>query len=347
VIPVSHIGTDAAAARGFLERRYDLGGTGLTDEDIDRALRPLLYRQLAREVRYRLSALIVQRATRGLALGELPSLLAGYPAETAAAQLPEAHFHAIARALQALPEPLPPIPAADSLPPDPLECDLDCQAVALSWNLQHGRAYVDATLAAFDVTQLTEGEALNIVGILLKNRYFRDYNIGFEQQQCIEGFGTLDLPQQIEGYKPRPLAGVWATPPFLHNGSVPTVYQLLSPPESRDRRFLVGSRQYDPERLGYRVIRDDEASGEERGFWFDTRQEGNGNGGHALVADPELWAQHQADPGAHPMPAGVIGPLLSHHQKMALIEYLKIHQDGPATPADYRASDCGLTEGTP
>ncbi|NVK40784.1 MAG: cytochrome c [Oceanospirillaceae bacterium] len=343
VIPVAHIGTDSAAADAFLERRYDLSTTGLQDADIDAALRPQLYRQLAREVRYRLTEVIRLRAAGGLMLGTLPSLLAEYPAETAEAKLPQTQFTAIRAALQALPESLPSIPDAGTAPPDPLECGLDCQTVALLWNLNHGRSYADTALAGLDVTRLTEGEALNVAGILIKNRYFRDYNIGFEQQQCIEGFGTLDLPQQIEGYKPRPLSGVWATPPFLHNGSVPNIYQLLSPPESRDRRFLVGSRQYDPERLGYLVISDRDATGEERGFWFDTRLEGNGNGGHAFVADPGIWAQHLASPDSYPLPGGVIGPLLSHHQKMALIEYLKIHRDGPDTPADFRASNCGLT----
>ncbi|GGO77461.1 hypothetical protein GCM10011348_07050 [Marinobacterium nitratireducens] len=346
VIPTSHIGTDPAAAQGFLERRYDLRATGLDNEDIDQALRPLLHRQLTREVRYRLAEVVRWRAVAQLPLGDLPSLLASYPAESADGRLPQAQFDSIRAALEAQAEPLPPVPDAATPPPDPLDCDLSCQTQALLWNLQHGAEHAAATLAALDVSRLSEGEALNVTGILIKNRYFRDHNIGFEQQQCIEGFGTLDLPQQIEGYKPRPLAGVWATPPFLHNGSVPTIYQLLSPPDSRDRRFLVGSRQYDPERLGYLVISDRDATGEERGFWFDTRDAGNGNGGHAFVADPVLWERHQADPGANPMPRGVIGPLLSHHQRLALIEYLKIHRDGPATPADYRASDCGLSDGT-
>ncbi|QTQ38951.1 Uncharacterized protein ToN1_48550 [Aromatoleum petrolei] len=52
-------------------------------------------------------------------------------------------------------------------------------------------------------------------------------------------------------YKARPLTGIWATPPFLHNGSVPTLYDLLLPPESRPRYFSLGTREFDPEKVGY------------------------------------------------------------------------------------------------
>ena len=39
-------------------------------------------------------------------------------------------------------------------------------------------------------------------------------------------------------YKVRPLNGIWATPPYLHNGSVPTLYALLSPVEERPKKFI-------------------------------------------------------------------------------------------------------------
>ena len=40
----------------------------------------------------------------------------------------------------------------------------------------------------------------------------------------------------------------------------------------------------------------------------------------------------------------MIGPLLSDEERMALLEYLKVHRDLPATPADFRSPDCGLPE---
>lgn len=336
VIPASHIGTDPATADGFMDRRYDLSPTGLTDADLEDALRPLLYRQLVRQVRYRLREVIDGRQRQGLALGELPALLADYPTQSPDARIPQARFDALLASLSELVVPLPSVPGVRTPAPDPLSCDLDCQTVALLWQLQHGQDYADIQLDALDVTRLTEGEALNVVGILVKNRYFADQRLDFDQQQCVEGFGTLDLPQQVRGYKPRPLAGVWATPPFLHNGSVPTIYQLLSPPETRSERFLVGSRRYDPEHLGYDV----QSEGDGDGFWFDTTVSGNHNSGHAFAADPQLWQQHLADPDAQPLPQGVIGPILSHNDKMALLEYLKVHRDSRDQGYQPPAANC-------
>jgi cytochrome c peroxidase len=52
-------------------------------------------------------------------------------------------------------------------------------------------------------------------------------------------------------YKARPLYGVWATAPFLHNGSVPTLYDLLLPADARPKHFLQGTREYDPVMVGF------------------------------------------------------------------------------------------------
>ena len=90
---------------------------------------------------------------------------------------------------------------------------------------------------------------------MIKNRFYADNGVDYAAQQCLEGFGTLDLPQQIAGYKPRPLEGVWSTAPFLHNGSVPTLYQMLLPPAKRDTKFFVGRREYDPVHVGFVTCR--------------------------------------------------------------------------------------------
>ena len=66
---------------------------------------------------------------------------------------------------------------------------------------------------------------------------------------------------------------------------------------------------------------------------------GNYNSGHAFVADADSWARFGEDPQAHPLPKGVIGPLLSDEQRYELVEYLKIHRD-PPTPAEFRPADC-------
>ena len=67
-----------------------------------------------------------------------------------------------------------------------------------------------------------------------------------EDQARLNGFGTLDLPQVKAVYKARPLAGMWATAPFLHNGSVPNLYYMLVPAAERPKKFFVGHREFDP-----------------------------------------------------------------------------------------------------
>ena len=52
-------------------------------------------------------------------------------------------------------------------------------------------------------------------------------------------------------YKARPLNGIWAVAPFLHNGSVPNLYLLLSPQSERPKTFWAGSKQFDPVKVGY------------------------------------------------------------------------------------------------
>jgi cytochrome c peroxidase len=82
-------------------------------------------------------------------------------------------------------------------------------------------------------------------------------------------------PQTKEfGYPAKPLAGVWATAPYLHNGSVPTLADMLTPPEQRPSTFMVGTREYDPQKMGYRMDAADST------FRFDTSVKGNSNAGH-------------------------------------------------------------------
>jgi hypothetical protein len=52
-------------------------------------------------------------------------------------------------------------------------------------------------------------------------------------------------------YKGRALDGIWATAPYLHNGSVPNLYELLLPPAQRSTSFSIGVRTFDPEKVGY------------------------------------------------------------------------------------------------
>lgn len=87
-------------------------------------------------------------------------------------------------------------------------------------------------------------------------------------------------------YKARPLNGIWASAPYLHNGSVPSLYQLLLPAASRPTRFSVGRWEYDPREVGY-------VSDGELPFVVDTTLAGNGKDGHEYgtqLSDDERWA---------------------------------------------------------
>ena len=126
------------------------------------------------------------------------------------------------------------------------------------------------------------------------------------ERQTANGNMKNELRKDL-AYKVRPLNGVWATPPYLHNGSVPTVEALLGPPEDRPKKFYLGSREYDPVNLGYKF---DKIT---NGFEFDTSIRGNWNMGH------EFRKEYSKDKEIK----GVIGPALSPADRKALIEYLK------------------------
>lgn len=91
-------------------------------------------------------------------------------------------------------------------------------------------------------------------------------------------------------YKARPLNGIWAAAPYLHNGSVPTLYDLLLPPEQRPVTFSTGRLEFDPRHVGYVS----QATGDGAGpFVLDTRLPGNSNQGHLYgvnLTDEDRWA---------------------------------------------------------
>lgn len=93
-----------------------------------------------------------------------------------------------------------------------------------------------------------------------------------------------------EGYANMPLDGIWMRAPYLHNGSVPTMADLLTLPEARPVTFFTGCPDFDTTRMGFAC---------DAGFAFDTTATGNSNGGH------------------------LFGTALPEAEKLALIEYLK------------------------
>jgi hypothetical protein len=85
-------------------------------------------------------------------------------------------------------------------------------------------------------------------------------------------------------YKGRPLDGIWATAPYLHNGSVPNLYELLLPASERSTSFPMGVRTFDPERVGF--LTDVEGFPEFRVHDADGHPiPGNSNAGHEYGTD--------------------------------------------------------------
>ena len=84
------------------------------------------------------------------------------------------------------------------------------------------------------------------------------------------------------GYANMPLDGIWLRAPYLHNGSVPTLRDLLEPSSMRPAKFARGSDLYDRERVGFASALPDAAIGSDAAglFVFDTTKPGNGNAGH-------------------------------------------------------------------
>jgi mono/diheme cytochrome c family protein len=101
------------------------------------------------------------------------------------------------------------------------------------------------------------------------------------------------IAQHPDYYKARPLSGIWASAPYLHNGSVPTLAELLKAPPARVSKFWVGGREFDPAAVG-----NEYGEGPNRTL-LDTTLPGNSNAGHAF------------------------GTQLSDVQKRDLLEYLK------------------------
>jgi hypothetical protein len=111
--------------------------------------------------------------------------------------------------------------------------------------------------------------------------------------------GTETTIEALLAYKARPLNGIWATAPYLHNGSVPNLEELLLPAERRSEKFVLGRWIFDPAKVGYTDQPCDDH------FVFDASLPGNANAGHEYGT------------GKYG------GPALDEVQRKALLEYLK------------------------
>ena len=95
--------------------------------------------------------------------------------------------------------------------------------------------------------------------------------------------------RKTQSYSNTPTDGAWARAPYLHNGSVPSIWDLLQPEDMRPEIFYRGYKVYDPEHVGF--VTTGEAA-KQKGFRFDTTLPGNANSGHNYgtgLTDAEKW----------------------------------------------------------
>ena len=91
-----------------------------------------------------------------------------------------------------------------------------------------------------------------------------------------------DVLALVPHYRARPLDGVWATAPYLHNGSVPTLRDMLLPQDKRPASFCVGSREFDPVNVGVVTKADNKDPCAPGLTNFDVSLLGNSNRGHSF-----------------------------------------------------------------
>jgi mono/diheme cytochrome c family protein len=116
-------------------------------------------------------------------------------------------------------------------------------------------------------------------------------------------YGEKKVVTDPEGYVAPPLDGIWASAPYLHNGSVPTLWHLFHS-DKRPKVWLRTEDGFDRQRVGLEVteltdLPADVTDSKQKRRYFDTRLFGKGNGGHTFPDE------------------------LDEAEKTAVIEYLK------------------------
>src|SRR5262245_1497313 len=137
----------------------------------------------------------------------------------------------------------------------------------------------------------------------IEARFGEEYNRSWFAKEEPTGYPV----RATKGYQAPPLDGVWATAPYFHNGSVPTLYHVLNSkarPKLFTRTFRTSEKDYDAEKGGWRYTElsatpDAKLHPHERRKVYDTSQPGRSNTGHTF------------------------GDGLSDADRTAVIEYLK------------------------
>jgi hypothetical protein len=128
------------------------------------------------------------------------------------------------------------------------------------------------------------------------------YEVAVNQNMIFAGYGEERFShfRKTFGYANSPLDGLWLRAPYLHNGSVPTLRDLLEPSDKRPKSFYRGYDVYDQKNVGF--VADVSEEKDRKFFRYNTAETGNSNQGHEGKR---------------------YGTELPAAQKDALIEYLK------------------------
>ena len=171
-----------------------------------------------------------------------------------------------------------------------------------------------ASAKSLGFEEVEGGVGLQAISRAVAKKTYDRLGLTEAERAAWNGYRDDDV-QALLAYKARPLNGVWATAPYLHNGSVPNLYEMLLPADRRSKTFYAGSRELDPVRVGFEVKKFP------GGFFFDTETRGNSNAGHEFKDAP--------------LGAGVIGPELTDQERWSIIEYLKSF---PGAPPDQESA---------
>ncbi len=179
---------------------------------------------------------------------------------------------------------------------------------------------IQQSLDRLDLRKVTSGVGLNILGLIIRDRFYTERAFSTELRDCYEGFGMLDIPQVAPGLQApsaRGCVGDAAVPPQRIDP------QPVRAALSRLRALAHLLRRAARVRSGEGRLRHQRAH--QAGVLFDTRLPGNANTGH------EFRAGYVPFDERHPerVQFGVIGPELTPDERWEIIEYLKVHSDEP------------------
>jgi len=132
--------------------------------------------------------------------------------------------------------------------------------------------------------KVPRGAVLTAAGKMIISKQLAAIQPPVDEKQKLElsGYHLPDeTPPNLMAYKARPLNGIWATAPYMHNGSMANLYQTLLPDNERETSFYVGSKKFDPKKVGF------ESNQDGNHFLFKTVDDkgvpipGNSNKGHS------------------------------------------------------------------